>query len=177
MKKIVAVVGTNSKVSTNRYLLNNIKDLIKNKAQVEIVEIAGLPYKDTSMTNEDVDKIKKTIQEADGLIMTTVEYLHSPSAALINFLDWMVGKPSCMTNKPLFLCSANHGRTGSIKALSTLKQILESNQLSPLVYQKYFILNNSLNAFDDNHQLIDQDLIADLSSLMDAFLSFIDIFK
>ncbi|MDO5027114.1 MAG: NAD(P)H-dependent oxidoreductase [Tissierellia bacterium] len=177
MKKIIAILGTNSKESTNRKLLNNIKEMLKDKAYFEIIEISKIGYVEKGFIPDEIKELTLKIKDADGLVISSVEYLHAPSAALINFLDWMSTLPKTIKDKPVFLCSANHGRSGSIKALSILKQILQNESLSPLVFSKDFIINNSLEAFDAKGGLIDENLKLQLDQLLSEFLSFIEIFR
>ncbi len=198
MKKIVAILGTNSSKSTNALVLENVKEILKDKANVEIIDIKNIPYLDygqmgqppleTMGNGEDKAKINfensdfsspllpiiKSIDEASGIILSSVEYLHAPSSSLMNFLVWMSLPPYCMKDKPLFLLSANHGRTGSIKALAILRQILEDEKLSPMVFPKNFILNESLSSFNQDGSFVDDKDFDNLKKDLDDFLVFID---
>lgn len=177
MKKILAILGSNSKTSTNRLLLENIMKIANEKVEIEIVEISEIPLKRKLAYSENIDQIIKKIESSQGLIIASNELVHAPSAALINLLDWLAAPPFYMKNKPMFLCSASHGKVGSVKALIILKQILEAENLSPIIFQKDFILSDSLKAFDENGKLIIENERIKLTVLLDEFLDFIELLK
>lgn len=89
MLKLIGLVGTNSKQSTNRKLLQYMQKHFANKAEIELVEIKDIPT-----FNKPADKkvpeivldIAAKIDEADGVIIGTPEYDHSIPAVLMSAL-------------------------------------------------------------------------------------------
>ena len=78
--KFIGLVGTNSKRSTNRQLLQYIQKHFADKADIELVEIKDLPVFNKPANKqlpESVLEIVKKIDEADGVIIGTPEYDHS----------------------------------------------------------------------------------------------------
>ena len=55
MIKLIAIVGTNSKRSTNRQLLEYMQKHFADKAEIELVEIKDIP----SLTNQPTNKCLK----------------------------------------------------------------------------------------------------------------------
>ena len=92
MIKLIAIVGTNSKRSTNRQLLQYMQKHFADKAEIELVEIKDIP-----VFNKPADKqvpeavldIAAKIEEADGVIIGTPEYDHSIPAVLMSALAWL----------------------------------------------------------------------------------------
>ena len=87
--EIIGLVGTNSKRSTNRQLLQYIQKTFADKADIELVEIKDLPVFNKPANKqlpESVLEIVKKIDEADGVIIGTPEYDHSIPAVLMNAL-------------------------------------------------------------------------------------------
>ena len=114
MLKLIAIVGTNSKRSTNRQLLQYMQKHFAEKAEIELVEIKDIP-----VFNKPADKnvpaeileIAAKIEEADGVIIGTPEYDHSIPAVLMSayrcfiWYAWFITCP--ITTSPNLECSRN----------------------------------------------------------------------
>ena len=90
--KFVAIVGTNSDRSTNRQLLHFMANHFAHQAEIEVVEIKGVPVftqPEDKVAPESVQVISQKIAEADGVIISTPEYDHSITAALKALLEWI----------------------------------------------------------------------------------------
>ena len=86
MIKLIAIVGTNSKRSTNRQLLQYMQKHFADKAEIELVEIKDIPVFNKpadKQVPESVLEIVAKIEEADGVIIGTPEYDHSIPAVLM----------------------------------------------------------------------------------------------
>ena len=72
MIKLIAIVGTNSKRSTNRQLLQYMQKHFADKAEIELVEIKDIPVfnkpADKQVPEAVLDIVAK-IEEADGVII------------------------------------------------------------------------------------------------------------
>ena len=78
--KFIGLVGTNSKRSTNRQLLQYIQKHFADKADIELVEIKDFPVFNKPANKqlpENVLEVVKKIEEADGVIIGTPEYERS----------------------------------------------------------------------------------------------------
>ena len=87
--KFIGLVGTNSKRSTNRQLLQYIQKHFADKADIELVEIKDLPVFNKPANKqlpESVLEIVKKIDEADGVIIGTPEYDHSILPGLVGLV-------------------------------------------------------------------------------------------
>jgi len=181
MHKFVAIVGTNSDNSTNRKLLQFMKTHFADQAAIELVEIKGLP-----MFNKPADKqvpaaalaIAKKIDQADGVIISTPEYDHSAPAALMNALEWLSYYINPFADKPVMITGASYGSLGTSRAQEHLRQILDSPELRARVMpSSEFFLGHSLQAFDDDGNLVDEVKLAKLDGLFADFQTFVDITK
>ena len=77
MIKLIAIVGTNSKRSTNRQLLQYMQKHFADKAEIELVEIKDIPVFNKpadKQVPESVLEIVAKIEEADGVIITGASY-------------------------------------------------------------------------------------------------------
>lgn len=179
MLKLIGLVGTNSKRSTNRQLLQYMQKHFANKAEIELVEIKDIP-----IFNKPADKklpaivteIAEKIEAADGVIIGTPEYDHSIPASLMSALAWLSYGIYPLLNKPVMITGASFGTLGSSRAQLQLRQILDAPELKASVMPgSEFLLSHSLQAFDKDGNLIDLETIQKLDALFDDFRLFVKI--
>ena len=179
MLKLIGLVGTNSKRSTNRQLLQYMQKHFADKAEIELVEIKDIP-----IFNKPADKklpaivteIAEKIEAADGVIIGTPEYDHSIPASLMSALAWLSYGIYPLLNKPVMITGASFGTLGSSRAQLQLRQILDAPELKASVMPgSEFLLSRSLQAFDKDGNLIDLETIQKLDALFDDFRLFVKI--
>lgn len=181
MKKFVAIVGTNSKKSTNRKLLQYMQKRYKNDAEIKLVEVAGLPiFKKTEemAIPKQAQGIAHELENADGVIIGTPEYDHSVPAILLSTLAWLSYGIHPLLDKPVMITGASYGALGASRAQAQLRQILDSPEIKARIMpSSEFLLANSLKAFDSAGNLINQEQVERLEGLFEDFILFSDISK
>ncbi|MGT2749958.1 NADPH-dependent FMN reductase [Streptococcus orisasini] len=176
--KLIGLVGTNSKKSTNRQLLQYMQKHFADKADIELVEIKDLP-----MFNKPADKklpegvieIAEKIKAADGVIIGTPEYDHSIPAVLMSALAWLSYGIYPLLNKPVMITGASYGTLGSSRAQLQLRQILNAPEIKANVLPDEFLLSHSLQAFDKDGNLADLETFQKLDAIFDDFRIFVKI--
>ena len=178
MLKLIAIVGTNSKRSTNRQLLQYMQKHFADKAEIELVEIKDLPVfnkpSDKQIPAEAMEIVAK-IEAADGVIIGTPEYDHSIPAVLMSALAWISYGVFPLLNKPIMITGASYGTLGSSRAQLQLRQILNAPEIKATVLPDEFLLSHSLQAFDKNGDLVDLDVIKKLDAIFDDFRIFVKV--
>ena len=178
MLKLIAIVGTNSKRSTNRQLLQYMSKHFADKAEIELVEIKDIPMfnkpADRSVP-ELVSEIAEKIDAADGVLIGTPEYDHSITAVLMNALAWLSYGIYPLLNKPVMITGASYGTLGSSRAQLQLRQILNAPEIKANVLPDEFLLSHSLQAFDPSGDLVDLDVVKKLDAIFDDFRIFVKI--
>ncbi|WP_456295525.1 NAD(P)H-dependent oxidoreductase [Vibrio sp. AK197] len=174
--RYLAIVGTNSNVSTNRMLLQFMKEHFKQEAQIELCEIKDLPAfyeaKDDQVPQQ-VEAVSEQIRQADGVIIATPEYDHAITAALKSALEWISYTSQALTDKPVLIVGASHGALGSSRAQAHLRQILDSPELAARIMpSSEFLLGKSQAAFDATGRLIDEDKLTELDEIFREFMLF-----
>jgi NAD(P)H-dependent FMN reductase len=175
----LAIVGTNSNVSTNRMLLQFMKEHFKKEAQLELYEVKNLPAfyeaKDDQVP-EEVEALSAKIRHADGVIIATPEYDHAIPAVLKSALEWISYTSQALTDKPVLIVGASHGSLGSSRAQAHLRQILDSPELAArLMPSSEFLLGKSQAAFNTGGILIDEKKLAELDKIFREFMLFTQI--
>ena len=177
--KLIAIVGTNSTRSTNRRLLQFIQAHFKEQAEIDICEIADLPAfnePDDKTAPAEVQALSDKIVAADGVIISTPEYDHSIPAVLKSAIEWLSYTTRPLIDKPVMITGASLGALGSSRAQAHLRQILDAPEVKARIMPSAeFLLGHSMQAFDDQGQLIDQDKVAELDDCFNEFLLFVKI--
>lgn len=179
--KLIAIPGTSSDKSTNRTLIQYIQKKYGNQADIEILEIKDWPMftksQDTSLPDAVVEAADK-IKAADGVIISTPEYNHSFPAALTSALGWLSYGIYPFVNKPVLIVGASYGRLGSSRAQAQLRSALNAEELQARkMPANEFLLGYSLDAFDDEGNLIYENKVNELNEVFNNFCDFINISK
>ena len=127
--KIAALVGSVRKDSYNKQLAETIKDRFQAKFALDVLDIRSLPYYDQDEEKnppEIVREFKRTVKEADGVMILTPEYNWSVSGVLKNALDWLSREDKVLIGKPVMIAGVSTGALGTIRAQLHLRQILSS---------------------------------------------------
>ncbi|MFU0785843.1 MAG: FMN-red domain-containing protein [Enterococcus gilvus] len=177
--KLIGIVGTNSDRSTNRKLIQYMKEHFSDQVEIEVCEIKDFPVFDEPEDKTSpsiINLLSEKIDQADGVIISTPEYDHSIPAALKSMLEWLSYTTRPLMDKPVMIVGASHGSLGSSRAQAHLRQILNAPELKARVMSgTEFLLGQSLQAFDEDGQLIYPEKVKELEESMDDFLLFVDI--
>ena len=178
MLKLIAIVGTNSKRSTNRQLLQYMQKHFADKAEIELVEIKDIPVFNKPADKQvpaEILEIAAKIEEADGVIIGTPEYDHSIPAVLMSALAWLSYGIYPLLNKPIMITGASYGTLGSSRAQMQLRQILNAPEIKASVLPDEFLLSHSLQAFNPSVDLGGRRIIKKLDATFDDFRIFVKI--
>lgn len=177
--KLLAIVGTNSDVSTNRQLLQFMQSHFAKKADIELYEIRDLPAfnePEDRIAPEGIQELSDKILAADGVIISTPEYAHTITAALKSVLEWISYTTRALVDKPVMVTGASLGALGSSRAQAHLRQILDAPDIKARVMpSSEFLLGYSSQAFDEEGNLKDQAKVKELETCFEEFQLFVEI--
>lgn len=125
--KIAAIVGSIRKESVNRQLALTIKERYADQFELSILDIASLPHYNQDYEldpPEVVVDFKKSIVEADAVLIFTPEFNWSFPGVLKNALDWLSRVDFVLRDKPVHIAGASGGPMGTIRAQLQLRQVL-----------------------------------------------------
>lgn len=110
-KRILAISGSTRQQSTNTYLLTWISKLASAQFDIELcTPIDQLPHFNPDLDNEhlpdSVAQLRRKIEQADGVLICTPEYVFSIPGALKNALEWTVST-TVFSDKPVALITAS----------------------------------------------------------------------
>jgi NAD(P)H-dependent FMN reductase len=128
-KKILGINGSASPNSSNLAILKFIEKHGEHEFDMEILEdLSALPHFTTERTDEDVPEavveFRNKIDRADGVIISTPEYVFSIPARLKNAIEWCVST-NVFSEKPAALITAS---ASGAKGHEEIKLIIETLQ-------------------------------------------------
>lgn len=173
-KNILAISGSAKANSTNELILRTIAKLYGNKLNFEIyTEIAELPHFNSDLDNENppatVKKFREQIEKADGVIISTPEYVFSLPGAMKNALEWTVSTTIFSDKPTAFVIAAASGE----KAFELLDLILKTIGANVGEHSK-LIIKAAKGKLNSDGEITDQITLQEIEKLMKSFMNSIN---
>jgi len=160
--RLVGLSGSLRKGSYNTMLLNSLQELLPADVSLDIISIAEIP-----MYNGDLDipgmperpqpvaAFRKSIEEADGMVIVSPEYNYSIPGVLKNAIDWASrGKDSPLLGKTVALMGVSNGMWGTVRmhlAFQPVFLTLGMHQVKPEI-----MVPKGKDKFDEARKLTDE---------------------
>lgn len=173
---LLGICGSVRKASINRALLRALGEQFPDGTTFKIHEsLDQLPIFNSELEDPaSVLALKAAIAAADGVVIAAPEYNYSIPGGLKNALDWVSRPPatSPMRGKPIGICGAASGMSGTIRAQTHLRQMLVFSD-SPCMNQPEVLIPRAHERFDASGQLIDEPTRQLLARYAAAFVAFV----
>jgi NAD(P)H-dependent FMN reductase len=137
--KILAISGSARESSTNTALLRAMRKLAP--VDVELLVIHNLntlpifsPDSEGKKTPMVVCEFLETVSVADGIIISSPEYVRAIPGGLKNAIDWMVSRFEII-DKPISLVHASHRGDDMLASLRLVLSTVSSNFLENLFFR------------------------------------------
>lgn len=173
-KKILAIVGSTRENSSNLRIVKAIAELANEQFSVKIYDkIAQLPHFNPDLDSETPPKkivtFRKQIEQADGIIICTPEYVFSLPGSLKNALEWTVST-IIFTDKPTALITAS---ASGEKAYEELKLIMTT--LGAKFTQQTQVLINGVKGKVEENTIKDEETLERIKELIKSLDDLIEI--
>lgn len=129
--KILAISGSARKESTNTALLRAIKDIAPSDIELTVSDhINNLPVfspdNEGEKTPTVVEDFIKSVSDADGIIISSPEYIRCIPGGLKNAIDWMVSRTEII-DIPIVLVHASSRGDDMLVSLRRVLATVSSN--------------------------------------------------
>ena len=180
MMKLLFVIGSLKKNSSNRMLAEIVRGIIADRT-----EIAYLEYSDLPMINPDIEfpvpesvqRVRDAVASCDGVWIFFPEYNHSYPGVLKNMLDWISrpiakGAPrtSAISSGVPVTYSSVSGKGGAVKAFEKMADLMEKIHMKDMPGEKLAL---SEPAIEDGNLVLTKEQEAVLNGQIEAFLEWI----
>jgi chromate reductase, NAD(P)H dehydrogenase (quinone) len=182
---ILGIAGSLRAGSYNRALLQASQEDAPQDMQIELYDIAPLPFYNADVEAhgdpEPVKAFKAAIRAADALLIATPEYNHGVPGVLKNAIDW-ASRPhrtSPLDCKPVALMGATAGRGSTFQAQAQVREALVYAGSCTLAQPELSVSRAGV-AFDDALQpvrLTDPDTHSALHELLEALAHWVRVIR
>nr|WP_121273246.1 NADPH-dependent FMN reductase [Pedobacter schmidteae] len=168
-KNIFAIIGSASKNSSNLKLVQKIEALTKNELNFQVFdELAALPHFDPELslenTPQEVLNFREAILKADGILISTPEYIFSIPSGLKNAIEWCVAT-TVFSGKPLGIITAS---ASGIKGHEEL-QLIMSTLETQFNKNTLLLIQGVKGKFDVAGNITDRNTEQELEAFVKAF--------
>ncbi|PKB18136.1 NADPH-dependent FMN reductase [Flavobacterium sp. 5] len=128
-KNIFIIIGSASNNSANEKLVNNFATLTEDYFNLTIFkDLKTLPHFDPELSADNPPKeiveFRKNIENSDGIVICTPEYVFSIPSGLKNAIEWCVST-TVFTDKPIGLITASaSGQKGHEELQLIMKTVM-----------------------------------------------------
>ena len=167
--RILGIAGSLRQDSYNRAALRAATELVPAGTAIDVFDLRGIPVfnqDDEGHPPPRVAELKRSIRQADAVLIATPEYNYSVPGVLKNAIDWG-SRPygdNAWFGKPVAIMGASVGGIGTARAQYHLRQIFVYLNMFPLNKPEVMI-GNAATRFDGAGNLNDEktrSLIRDL---------------
>jgi NAD(P)H-dependent FMN reductase len=152
-KKVLGICGSTRSESVNHLILTSIRNLYSDRLDIDIFHgIADLPHFnpdiDDSAITPEVVNFRAAIEQADGILICTPEYVFSIPGSLKNALEWAVST-TIFSDKPVATIVASSSGDKAFESLS----LIMSTMGASMTNDTQLLLRGARSAFDkkNNH--------------------------
>jgi chromate reductase, NAD(P)H dehydrogenase (quinone) len=169
MKNIFAIIGSASSNSSNLKLVEKIANLTKNVFNLTIFnDLKSLPHFDPELSvgnpPKQITEFRNCIEQADGIIICTPEYVFSIPGGLKNAIEWCIAT-TVFSNKPSGLITAS---ADGKKAHEELQLIMKT-AMAKFIGETTLLIQGVKGKFDKEGNISDTNTIQRLTEFVNAF--------
>lgn len=129
--KVLAISGSARSDSTNMAMLQAIRQVAASRFDIRVFDqIGALPVFSPDLEGENTPRIirdfMKAVDESDGLIVSSPEYVRTLPGGLKNAIDWLVSA-EVIISKPIALAHASHRGDDMLATLRIVMATVTSN--------------------------------------------------
>lgn len=172
-KNILAIIGSASANSANLKLVEHIGLLTKDNFNLSIyTDLKTLPHFDPELSEnnppEAIIALRNAIQNADGILICTPEYIFSIPSGLKNAIEWCIAT-TIFTNKPTGLITAS---ASGQKAHEELQLIMKT-AMAKFTPETTLLIPGIKGKFDAQGNIIHDKTLKQLKGFMDTFVGLV----
>ena len=170
-RKIFAISGSTKTPSSNAAILKFIAESYSNSLEVDIYDgIDKLPH-----FNPDLDKnnppaevidFRNMIQQADGVIICTPEYVFSLPGSLKNAIEWNVSTTN-FSNKPVAIIVAAASGEKAFESLALVMTTIEAR----IPEQSKLLIKGVKGKVTSDGEIRDPETILQINTLVASLIS------
>ena len=172
-KNILAIIGSASSNSANQKLVDNIAELTKDDFNITIYDdLKSLPHFDPQLSIDNtpvqIIELRQAIENADGVIFCTPEYIFSIPSGLKNAIEWCVST-TIFSDKPTGLITASaNGQKGHEEL-----QLIMKTVMATFTSETTLLIQGVKGKINEEGKITDDKTLQSLLNFIEAFKNII----
>jgi len=168
-KNIFVIIGSASRNSSNEKLVYNIADLTKDCFRLEVFnDLKTLPHFDPELSIDNTPnailEFRNKIENADGILICTPEYVFSIPSGLKNAIEWCVST-TVFSDKPTGLITASASGQKGHEEL----QLIMKTVMAQFTDRSTLLIKGVKGKINEEGEITDKNTIRDLTGFSDAY--------
>ena len=168
-KNVLAIIGSASKESLNRKIIDYISTLIPDGKIDVFDDLSSLPHfiPFDSINNPPaaVVDFRNRVQQADSIIICTPEYIFSVPAVLKNAIEWCVAT-TVFTDKLVGLITASSSGAKGHEQLQLIMTTLGASFTSATT----LLISGAKSRINDSGEIVDPQVKEAIASFVNSFI-------
>lgn len=168
-KKIFIIIGSASENSANEKLIDIFTELTKDFFTVTIFnDLRKLPHfhplLSTDNPPDEIIHLRRQIENADGIIICTPEYIFSIPSGLKNAIEWCVST-TVFSDKPAGIITASaHGQKGHEELMMIMKTVM-----AKFTEETTLLIQGIRGKINSDGAITDEGTLLKLKNFIEAF--------
>jgi NAD(P)H-dependent FMN reductase len=173
-KNIFAIIGSANSNSANLKLVERIARFTANELNLTIYnDLKSLPHFDPELSTgnppQQIVEFRNAIEQSDGVIICTPEYIFSIPSGLKNAIEWCIST-TIFTDKPIGLITASASGQKGHEEL----QLIMKTAMSKFTNETTLLIQGIKGKFDEQKNLNDKETHKRLSDFINAFMDLVN---
>ena len=169
MERIFVINGSASTNSSNQKLIDNIAELMKDGFKLTIFnDLKTLPHFDPALsvdnTPDAILDLRQSIEDADGILICTPEYVFSIPSGLKNAIEWCIST-TVLSDKPTGLITASASGEKGHEEL----QLIMKTAMAKFTPDTTLLIRGVKGKINERGVIVDGKTSDDLKKFVDAF--------
>ncbi|MEO7047978.1 MAG: NADPH-dependent FMN reductase [Ferruginibacter sp.] len=168
-KNIFVIIGSASKNSANEKLVDNFSEFAKDFLSLTVFkDLKTLPPFDPELSTDnppaEITRFRKQIENADGILICTPEYIFSIPSGLKNAIEWCVAT-TVFSDKPTGIITASASGEKGHEEL----QLIIKTVMTKFTEETTLLIKGIKGKINEQGQIIDGPTKADFIKFINAF--------
>ncbi len=172
-KKILGITGSTKSQSTSLSILELLQEKYKDEMVLQIYHAIGeLPHFNPELEHQlpnSVLELRELIEQADGVLFCTPEYVFSLPGSLKNMIEWTVST-MLFSSKPVAMIVAAASGKKAFESLSLILTTIEST----LPEASKLLIQGAKGKINNDGKIDNQETISKLDRVMSSLMETID---
>ena len=170
-KSILAIIGSASSNSANLKIVEEITRLTSEEFNIAICnDLKNLPHFNPELSIDNpptqIISFRKHLEQADGIIICTPEYVFSIPSGLKNAIEWCVST-TLFTNKPTGIITASASGQKGHEEL----QLIMGTLMAKITDETTLLIQGVKGKFDEQGNITNADTLKQLGNFVKAYIN------